>query len=70
MKKVISFLTLFLLTLNIFAQQEVAMADKMREDGSIWVVVAVVFVTFIGLAIYLFATDRKISKLEEKLNIK
>jgi CcmD family protein len=70
MKKIISFLSLFLVTLNIFAQKEVAMADKMREDGSIWVVVAVVFVTFIGLAIYLFATDRKISKLEEKLKIK
>ncbi len=70
MKKYLSILTFLLITTNLFAQQKVEMADKMREDGSIWVVVAVVFVTFIGLVIYLFATDRRIKKLEEKLNIK
>ncbi len=70
MKKVITFVLLFLGSLSLFAQKEVAMADKMREDGSIWVVVAIVFATFIGLAIYLIATDRKVKKLEEKLNIK
>ena len=70
MKKIISFLSLFLASFSLFAQQKIEMADKMREDGSIWVVVAVVIITFIGLIIYLVAVDRKVKKLEEKLNIK
>ncbi|MFN3847834.1 MAG: CcmD family protein [Spirosomataceae bacterium] len=68
MKNLITIFLLFI-TSNLFAQQDVEMADKLREDGKIWVVVAIIFVTFLGLAIYLFTIDRKVSKIEKKLNI-
>ena len=44
------------------------MADAMRSDGKIWVVVAVITVILIGLFIFLFSIDRKISSVEKQLN--
>lgn len=68
MKKILALLTLTLLfTTNLFAQQEVEMADKMREDGKIWVVVAVIATVFVGIIAYLVLLDRKISKIEKGL---
>jgi CcmD family protein len=46
------------------AQSEVEMADVMRADGKIYVVVAVLLIIFLGLIGYLIHLDRKISKLE------
>jgi CcmD family protein len=58
-------------TTNLLAQQtvveEVPMADQMRADGKIWVVVAVVAVIFAGIIAYLINTDRKLTKLEKQL---
>ncbi|MBX3241785.1 MAG: CcmD family protein [Chitinophagaceae bacterium] len=48
------------------AQQEVEMADTMRSNGKIYVVVAVLLVLFTGLFIYLIRIDRKISRLEKE----
>lgn len=68
MKKILALLTLTLLiSTNLFAQQEVEMADKLREDGKIWVVVAVIAVVFAGIIGYLIMLDRKISKIEKGL---
>lgn len=71
MKKIFFlFLSLFI-SLNLFAQQtvsqEVAMADQMRADGKIWVVVAVIGVLFAGIIGFLVSIDRKVSKLEKHL---
>jgi hypothetical protein len=44
------------------------MADTMRSDGKIWVVVAVVLVILIGLFIYLFSIDKKISTAENNFD--
>ncbi|HLL96946.1 MAG TPA: hypothetical protein VK404_18380 [Spirosoma sp.] len=73
MKKIISLLVLILgLSLNLFAQesvdQTVEMADRFRADGKIYVVVAVVLVTLIGMFVYLVRLDGKISKVEKELN--
>jgi hypothetical protein len=61
----------FVLSLNLFAQQsvkqEVAMADQMRADGKIWVVVAVISTLFVGIIAFLVSMDRKVSKLEKQL---
>ena len=48
--------------------QEVEMADGMRADGKIYVVVAVLLVILIGLIAYLFMIDRKATRLEKKLD--
>jgi hypothetical protein len=58
----------FLLASNsLFAQENVEMADKLRESGKIYVVVAVLLVIFIGIAVILFLLDRKISKIEKNI---
>jgi tetrahydromethanopterin S-methyltransferase subunit D len=41
------------------------MADLMRSNGKIYVVVAVCLTILIGLFIYVFLVDRKISRLEK-----
>ncbi len=62
------FLFAILLVLNClvsFAQNEtVEMADSMRSNGKIYVVVAVILTIFAGIILYLIRLDRKISKLE------
>lgn len=42
------------------------MADMMRSNGKIYVVVAVCLTILIGLFIYVFLIDRKISRLEKE----
>lgn len=68
MKKILSFLILFLSTFFSFAQQtnEVEMADQMRSSGKIYVVIATIVLIFIGLAIYLFSIDRRLKKIERE----
>jgi CcmD family protein len=42
------------------------MADAMRSDGKIWVVVAVLAVIFAGILVYLIRIDRKVTRLERE----
>jgi len=61
----------FLAVQNVFAQgQEPEMADVMRANGKIYVVVGIIVIVLAGLFIYLFALDRKITRLENKLDSK
>lgn len=66
------FVLLSLLTIqSVFAQsQEAEMADVMRSNGKIYVVVGIIVIVLVGLFVYLFALDRKITKLENKLGSK
>jgi hypothetical protein len=41
------------------------MADVMKENGKIYVVIAVMLTILAGLVLYLIRLDRKISKLEK-----
>ncbi|MGZ3838268.1 MAG: CcmD family protein [Flavisolibacter sp.] len=52
----------------LFAQQgdSVEMADTMRQNGKIYVVVAVILTILAGIFLYLIRLDRKISKLEKE----
>jgi CcmD family protein len=54
------------LILAILLQSEVVMADGLRQDGKFWVVVAVIAVVTLGILLYLFLLDRRVSKLEKK----
>ena len=45
--------------------QDVKMADMMKENGKIYVVIAVMLTILAGLVLYLIRLDRKISKLEK-----
>jgi CcmD family protein len=56
-----------LFTASGYAQSnEVEMADVMRSNGKIYIVVAVCLTILIGLFFYVFLIDRKISKLEKE----
>ncbi len=68
MKKTAKILLGLMLIINptLFAQ-DAQMADTMRSEGKIYVVVAIILVIFFGLIGYLILTDRKISKLENRL---
>ena len=46
------------------------MADTMRSEGKIYVVVAILLIIFIGLIGYLVMLDRKVSRIEKKLTEK
>jgi len=62
------FLSFLLIICNyvLFAQ---AMADKMRSNGKIYVVVAVLVTIFIGIILYLIRLDRKLTRLEKETKI-
>ena len=64
MKFIITLLfSLFCSTFTMAEEPE--MADIMRSNGKIYVVVAVIATIFIGLMIYLIRIDKKVQKLEE-----
>ncbi len=67
LKKITLLLTVLLLSVTSFAQDKpVEMADQMRGNGRIYVVVAVMLTILIGLVLYVVRLDRKISKLEKE----
>ncbi len=51
-----------------YNNNDVAMADVMRADGKIYVVVGVVLVIFAVLIFYLIRLERKANKLEQQLD--
>lgn len=54
--------------LQAFAQSSgIEMADRLREDGKIWVVVGVIVLIFIGIVVYLLLLDRKVTRLEKQV---
>ena len=67
MKKAFILLLLLFSAVGLFAQNgPVEMATEMRSNGKIYIVVATLVVIFLGIVIYLFSIDRRISKLEKE----
>lgn len=60
-----------LIILSLFSQvllaQEVEMADTMRSEGKIYVVVAILVLILAGLIGYLITIDKKVSNLEKRI---
>lgn len=50
--------------------QEVEMADGLRSEGKIYIVVAVLLIIFAGIVLYLINIDKKVSKLEKEISNK
>ncbi|HRO45119.1 CcmD family protein [Agriterribacter sp.] len=65
-KKLLLAVLLFVAAPFIYAQEKVEMADGLRSNGKIYVVVAVLAIIFIGLFIFLINIDRKVSRLEKE----
>lgn len=49
----------------LMAQQE---TDFMRSMGKMYVVVAVIAILFVGMVLYLYFLDRKLTKLENQIS--
>ncbi|MES2455298.1 MAG: CcmD family protein [Bacteroidota bacterium] len=51
----------------LLAQQvPVEMADSLRSDGKIYVVVICIVIILAGLLFYLFSLDKRLKKIEKK----
>ncbi len=59
-------LAFLLLNLGLLAQQEVEMADTMRSNGKIYVVVATMLLILFGVLLLLFNYERRIRRLENE----
>lgn len=83
MNKIKYILILFFLTisLHLSAQKEtiveedyfnnkVEMADVMRSEGKIYVLVAIIVTLFAGFLLYTIRTEQKIKKIEKSLKKK
>ena len=65
LKKLLLLLFITLHVTSVFAQDKVEMADVMRSNGKIYIVVTICLTILIGLFFYVFTLDRKISKFEK-----
>ena len=67
MARKISLLVSFVLfqLLALSQPPDVQMADGMRSNGKIYVVVAIIVTIFAGIIFYLIRLDRKLTKLEQ-----
>jgi hypothetical protein len=81
MKKMFTILTLVLcLQMTAMAQDKmpvkesdysnssVEMADIMRSNGKIYVLVGIIGIIFAGITVYLISTDRKITRIEKNIH--
>jgi hypothetical protein len=50
--------------------QDATMADGLRSEGKIYVVVLIILMVLAGLIVYLFLMDRKLNRLEKILHEK
>jgi len=71
MKKLLTILFLLFSSFNLFAQNSnIEMADQLREDGKIYIVVICIVIILVGLLIYLFSLDKRLKLLEKKSSTK
>ena len=49
-----------------YSNTSVEMADLMRSEGKIYVLVGIIVLLFLGLLGYMVVTDRKLSRLEKE----
>ncbi len=57
----------FFLSQPIWAQMPVEMADTMRADGKIRVVIGVVAIIFIGIVVYLIRLEMRMKRIEKRI---
>jgi len=69
MKFLNTLLILLVSSFTLMAQQaDIEMADQFRADGKIYVVISVVLLILLGLFIYLFSLDKKVTRLEKEVS--
>lgn len=61
-------LSALLIFLSICSYGQAEMADTMRSEGKIYVVVAIILIVLAGIFAYLFSLDKKVKKLEDEIH--
>ena len=65
-KRRITYLLFFFLSNVLIGQNDaVEMADVMRSNGKIYVVVGIMTIIFVGIVIYMFIMESRIRKLKK-----
>jgi len=52
---------------NDYQNSTVEMADVIRSEGKIYVLVGIIGIVFAGLLVYVINTDRKVTRIEKAL---
>jgi CcmD family protein len=55
------------ITEDDYQNSRIEMADTMRSEGKIYVLVGIIGIVFTGILVYVIATDKKVGKLEKLL---
>jgi CcmD family protein len=55
------------ITSEDYQNSRVEMADAMRADGKIYVLVGIICIVFAGITVYVIQTNRRVSRLEKLL---
>lgn len=67
MKKILTLIIILFSSLNLLAQNnDIEMADQLRSDGKIYIVVICIVIILAGLLVYLFGLDKRLKLLEKK----
>lgn len=63
-----SFLLLLMFHHSLLQAQQTEMADRMRADGKIYVVIVIAFFVLAVMSIYLIGIDRRLRRMEKQQN--
>ncbi|SNS34178.1 CcmD family protein [Belliella buryatensis] len=58
------------ITKEDYQNSKIEMADLMRSEGKIYVLVGVIGIVFAGILVYVISTDRKAARLEQLIKEK
>jgi hypothetical protein len=64
LKTIYLFCSLIFITLSVSAQDS-GVADTMRSEGKINVVIVIAALVLVFMGVYMFSIDKKVSKLEK-----
>ena len=69
MRTILTLILSLISTATVWAQgNDIEMAEMMRSDGKIYIVISVLMIIFIGFIVYLKRLDSRITKMENEEN--
>lgn len=66
-KRILGFLFLLISGITNAQSTEPEMADTLRQEGKIYVVISVIAMIFVALVVFLILLERKLKNLENKM---
>jgi hypothetical protein len=69
MRTILTLILSLISTVSVWAQgNDIEMAEMMRSDGKIYIVIGVLMIIFIGFIFYLIRLDSRITKMEKEFD--